>query len=86
MRVLAIGGSGFIGPWVVGILVEQGHDVAVYHRAKSKTSLPNGVRQIAGTVLRLPMVCGPGDMFHRLHPYLKRMDDGRPGILIQARS
>jgi nucleoside-diphosphate-sugar epimerase len=29
------------------------------------------------------MVYGPGDMFHRLHPYLKRMDDGRPAILIQ---
>jgi len=39
--------------------------------------------QIAGTILRLPMVYGPGDMFHRLHPYLKRMNDGRPAILIQ---
>ncbi len=39
--------------------------------------------EIAGTVLRLPMVYGSGDMFHRLHPYLKRMDDGRPAILIQ---
>jgi nucleoside-diphosphate-sugar epimerase len=38
---------------------------------------------LAGTILRLPMVYGPGDMFHRLRPYLKRMDDGRPAILIQ---
>jgi nucleoside-diphosphate-sugar epimerase len=42
-----------------------------------------GDRELAGTVLRLPMVYGPGDSFHRLHPYLKRMDDGRPAILIQ---
>jgi nucleoside-diphosphate-sugar epimerase len=39
--------------------------------------------ELAGTILRLPMVYGPGDMFHRLHAYLKRMDDGRPAILIQ---
>jgi nucleoside-diphosphate-sugar epimerase len=39
--------------------------------------------ELAGTILRLPMVYGPGDMFHRLHPYLKRMDDGRPAILMQ---
>lgn len=37
---------------------------------------------IAGTILRLPMVFGPGDYQHRLFPYLKRMDDGRPAILL----
>ena len=39
--------------------------------------------ELAGTILRLPMVYGPGDPFHRLHPYLQRMDDGRLSILIQ---
>src|SRR5262249_40404967 len=34
-------------------------------------------------VLRLPMVYGPGDYLHRLFPYLKRMDDGRPAILLE---
>jgi nucleoside-diphosphate-sugar epimerase len=34
------------------------------------------------TVLRLPMVYGPGDFQHRLFSYLKRMDDGRPAILL----
>lgn len=34
------------------------------------------------TVLRLPMVFGPGDYQHRLFPYLKRMDDQRPHILL----
>ena len=29
------------------------------------------------------MVYGPGDPLHRLFPVLKRMDDGRPAILIQ---
>lgn len=38
---------------------------------------------IRGTVLRLPMIYGPGDPLHRLHPILKRMDDGRRAILMQ---
>jgi nucleoside-diphosphate-sugar epimerase len=37
---------------------------------------------LPGTILRLPMIYGPGDDQHRLYPYLKRMDDGRPAILI----
>jgi nucleoside-diphosphate-sugar epimerase len=40
-------------------------------------------QDIPGTVLRLPMVYGPGDRLHRFWPYLKRMDDKRPAILIQ---
>lgn len=37
---------------------------------------------LPGTVLRLPAVYGPGDRQHRLFPYLKRMDDRRPVILL----
>jgi nucleoside-diphosphate-sugar epimerase len=37
--------------------------------------------ELPGTILRLPMVYGPGDYIHRFHPYLKRMDDGRRFIL-----
>jgi len=205
MRLLIIGGTGFIGPFVLKILATEGHDLAVYHRGFAKPALPVGVREIlgdqrdlakslaefrafspdvvvnfilaserqaktamdvfrgiagrmvalssgdvyraagilhgtepgplqpmplteesdlrshrqtyrkeaiealrktfswldddydkipveqvvmgdpelAGTILRLPMVYGPGDPLHRLHPYLKRMDDKRPAILIQ---
>jgi nucleoside-diphosphate-sugar epimerase len=42
-----------------------------------------GEPELPGTVLRLPIVYGPGDYQHRLHPYLKRMDDGRPAILLE---
>ncbi|PIG94651.1 NAD-dependent epimerase/dehydratase family protein [Gloeocapsopsis sp. IPPAS B-1203] len=41
----------------------------------SDTDLP-------GTVIRLPMVYGPKDPLHRLFPYLKRMDENRPAILL----
>jgi nucleoside-diphosphate-sugar epimerase len=205
MRLLLIGGSGFIGPHVIAALLTGGHEVAVFHRGNARTVLPDGVRRVlgdrralatsrpefrdfgpdvvidfilanrsqtqstmnvfrgiagrvvalssgdvyraagilhrtepgplqavplteesdlrthgetygkevlealrktvpwfeadydkipvereilgdgelAGTVLRLPMVYGPGDPFGRLYPYLKRMDDGRRAILIQ---
>jgi nucleoside-diphosphate-sugar epimerase len=39
---------------------------------------------LPGTILRLPMVYGPGDGQHRLFEYLKRMDDKRPAILLDA--
>ena len=34
------------------------------------------------TILRLPMVYGPGDRLHRLFPVLKRFGDGRAAILL----
>jgi nucleoside-diphosphate-sugar epimerase len=40
---------------------------------------------LPGTVVRLPAVHGPGDPQHRLFPLLKRMDDGRPAILLSER-
>jgi|SRR5215469_1821622 len=36
----------------------------------------------AGTVLRLPMVYGPGDPLHRFFPLLKRLSDGRTTVLL----
>lgn len=42
-----------------------------------------GDSELTGTALRLPMVYGPGDYMHRMFPYLKRMDDGRPAILLE---
>lgn len=40
--------------------------------------------QLPGTVLRLPMIYGPGDPLHRLFPILKRIDDGRKAILFSS--
>jgi nucleoside-diphosphate-sugar epimerase len=34
------------------------------------------------TIVRLPMVYGPGDYQHRLFEHLKRMDDGRQAIIM----
>jgi nucleoside-diphosphate-sugar epimerase len=38
-------------------------------------------RDLPGTVLRLPMVYGPGDPLHRFYPVVKRIADGRRHII-----
>jgi nucleoside-diphosphate-sugar epimerase len=44
-----------------------------------------GNPDLPGTVLRLPMVYGPGDPLHRFHPLVKRMDDRRAVILFEKK-
>jgi nucleoside-diphosphate-sugar epimerase len=41
--------------------------------------------ELSATILRLPMVYGAGDYQHRLYPYLKRMDDNRPAIVLEEK-
>jgi nucleoside-diphosphate-sugar epimerase len=47
-------------------------------------SAVSGDPDLPSTVLRLPAVYGPGDKQRRLFHYLKRMDDGRPAILVES--
>lgn len=41
-----------------------------------------GDADLPATIIRLPMVYGAKDPLHRLFPYLKRMDENRPAILL----
>jgi nucleoside-diphosphate-sugar epimerase len=50
-------------------------NILVEHAVTGDPALP-------ATILRLPAVYGPYDYQHRLHYYLKRMDDHRPAILL----
>lgn len=43
-----------------------------------------GHGELPGTVVRLPMVYGPGDPLHRFHPIVKRIIDGRRAIPFSA--
>jgi nucleoside-diphosphate-sugar epimerase len=46
MRILLIGGNGFIGRFAVAALKQQGHTLAVFHRGT--TAAPSGVDEIRG--------------------------------------
>lgn len=48
MKILVIGGSGFIGSFVVQQLVGEGHDVTIFHRGHAKPVLSEGVREVLG--------------------------------------
>lgn len=43
-----------------------------------------GSASLAGSVVRLPMVYGPGDFQHRVREYLAPMDAGRPAIVLDG--
>lgn len=54
MIVLAIGATGFIGARLVRCLVQQGHDITVFHRGDTEADLPDAVRHIHGDRNALP--------------------------------
>jgi nucleoside-diphosphate-sugar epimerase len=63
--------------------VAKGGDDLFYHYEKILVErAARGSPDLPATVLRLPAVYGPGDPHHRPLEYLKRMDDGRPAILL----
>lgn len=54
MRVVVLGGTGFIGGYAVRALVQNGHDVTVFHRGADEPDLPSSVRHVHGRFDRLP--------------------------------
>lgn len=63
--------------------VADGEDDPLYHYDKILVERAfRSAPDLPATVVRLPMVYGEGDPRYRLWPYLKRMLDGRPAILL----
>src|SRR5277367_1034302 len=69
MRVLLIGGSGFIGSRCASALAEQGHTVAIFHRGTR--ALPCNVQSIAGDPDPLPR-------------YRDRLEEFRPEVTVHC--
>jgi nucleoside-diphosphate-sugar epimerase len=62
----------------------QGPEDRSYHYEKIVVERAiMGDPDLPGTILRWPMVYGPRDRQHRTFECLKRMDDGRPAILLE---
>ena len=62
MRVLVVGGTGFLGPPVVARLSRLGHEVVVYHRGEHEADLPFGVRHVHSAEAAPPVVSFPGEL------------------------
>jgi nucleoside-diphosphate-sugar epimerase len=65
MRILILGGTGFIGPAVARQLADGGHDVTVMHRGRSTASLPGNVKIMRGDRQAMNFLTGD---FKRLAP------------------
>ncbi|HKO61316.1 MAG TPA: NAD-dependent epimerase/dehydratase family protein [Pyrinomonadaceae bacterium] len=52
MNILILGGTKFLGPFVVRELAELGHDVTIFHRGATEQDLPPSVRHIHGDFAR----------------------------------
>jgi 2'-hydroxyisoflavone reductase len=48
LRILILGGTGFIGPYQVHYAVARGHQVTVFNRGRSQAELPAAVEQLTG--------------------------------------
>ena len=48
MRILIIGGTSFMGPAVVSALLQQGHEITLFHRGETQVALPPEVQHIYG--------------------------------------
>lgn len=48
LRILILGGTGFIGPHMVRYALDRGHEVTTFTRGRSDTELPADVEQLIG--------------------------------------
>lgn len=79
-----LGGTGFIGGYVVRALVAEGHDVTVFHRGLDEPRLPHGARHVHGSFARL---ADHRDDFRRLKPevvldMVPSVDKGGHGVTL----
>jgi len=48
LKILILGGTGFIGPYEVSYAVARGHQVTVFNRGRRQADLPDSVEQLRG--------------------------------------
>jgi nucleoside-diphosphate-sugar epimerase len=85
MRVLIIGGTNFIGPYVVTLLDQLGHEVTLYHRGQHEPELPPAVRHIHSPRAGIPVLHLPSSLSDPppevvLHMFPVGEDDARAAV------
>jgi len=65
MRILLIGGTKFVGPYVTRLLVQEGHEVTLLTRGKANVDLPPDVKRLVGDRRDLSLFL---DEFKQLSP------------------
>jgi nucleoside-diphosphate-sugar epimerase len=85
MRVLIIGGTNFIGPYVVTQLDQLGHEITLYHRGQHESNLPAAVRHIHSASAGIPVLHFPSSVSDPppdvvLHMFPVGHDDARAAV------
>ena len=63
MRILVIGGTGFIGKQIVRRMASAGHAIAIFHRGRTVAELPEQVQEILDPLSAMPIVRFPKALF-----------------------
>ena len=64
------------------IVPDANHELYGYDKIPVERTVMSS-ESLPATVLRLPMVYGPGDYQHRFYGWVRRMLDGRPAIILE---
>lgn len=67
MRIVIIGGTGFMGPHVVQRLHDLGHDITLFHTGQHEVELPAEVRHVHSDSAGLP-ITGISDELRTIEP------------------
>jgi nucleoside-diphosphate-sugar epimerase len=70
-RVVVLGGTGFVGPFIVSQLVDRGDDVTLFHRGHNEPPLTAGAEHVHGE-------------FERLSEYVADLSRRRPDVVIDV--
>jgi len=65
MRILMIGGTRFIGPYVARELHDHGHDVTLFHRGQHESVLPPKIRHIRSEEAAMQVMSFPQDVLNK---------------------